>query len=309
MTHSIITNCTSRKRNIGIDPVLPHIGAGVSIEESISIWLKRVKASSIRVTPLDLYQGRSIADSRYASRLIGAQWYAISTGLGLVSAFDQIPTYSLTIAEGTGSIQKWLAAQNRTSADWWTSICKALGSPSPLSTMVNRCGKDDRIMLALPARYVAMIASDLLLIEEDRHENVRVFTSLAGAKEVPAKHRHIVMPYDERLEGIKKHNGTRSDFPQRALKHFVSELNAQSHSLKQAKLLVKEAMEKSQLRSNPPRVRASDEQIANLIIKNWKNHDGSSSKLLRFLRDEAKVSCEQSRFSGIWREILMKKSA
>jgi hypothetical protein len=309
MAQTIITNCTSRKRNIGIDPVLPYIGVDVSIEESISIWLKRVKASSIRVSPLNLYQGRSITDSRYASRLIGAQWYAISTGLGLVSEFDQIPAYSLTIADGTGSIQKWLTAQNRNSGDWWTGICEALGSPSPISTMVNRCGNDDRIMLALPARYVAMIASDLLLIEEDRHENVRVFTSIAGAKEVPAKHRQIVMPYDERLEGIKKHNGTRSDFPQRALKHFVTDLNAQSYSLKKAKLLVQTAMESAQARTSPTRIKATNEQIANLIIKNWKDYGGSSSKLLRFLRDEAKVSCEQSRFSGIWREILMKKSA
>lgn len=309
MAQTIITNCTSRKRNIGIDPVLPHIGVDVSLEESISIWLKRVKASSIRVSPLDLYQGRSIADSRYASRLIGAHWYAISTGLGLVSAFDQIPNYSLTIVEGTGSIQKWLAAQNKTSVDWWTGICKALGSPSPISNMVNRCEKNDRIMLALPARYIAMIASDLLLIEEEKHENVRVFTSLAGAKEIPVKHRPIVMPYDERLEGIKKHNGTRSDFPQRALKHFVTDLNAQSYSLKKAKSLVQTAMASAQARTSPSRIKATNEQIANLIIKNWKDYGGSSSKLLRFLRDEAKVSCEQSRFSGIWREILMKKSS
>jgi hypothetical protein len=271
--------------------------------------MKRLRATSIRVSPLDLYQGRSIADSRHTSRLIEADWYVISAGLGLVSAFDQIPNYSLTIAEGTGSIQKWLAAQDRTSADWWAGICKALGSPFPISTMVNKCGNDDRIMLALPARYVAMIASDLLLIEEDRHENVRVFTSIAGAKEVPVKHIPIVMPYDERLEGIKKHNGTRSDFPQRALKHFVTDLNAQSYSLKKAQSLVTAAMESAQAPTNPPRTRATNEQIADLIVKNWKEYGGSSSKLLRFLRDEAKVSCEQSRFSEIWRGILVKKSA
>ena len=308
MVHSIITNCTSRKRDTGLDPVTPQISAAVSLNKSVSAWVKRVKRSPVRVSAVDLYQGRSIAESRFASGLIEADFFVLSAGLGLVPAKDLIPNYSLTIATGTGSIQNWLTAKKRSSTDWWNVLCSELGIPSPVSSMVNRCEESDRILIALPARYIEMIACDLALIKEDRHENVRIFTSIAGAKEVPDQHRSVVMPYDERLEGIVKHNGTRSDFPQRALKHFVAHLKAEKLSLKEATAQVTYAMEQSHKRSHPSRVRASDGEIENLIVANWNLHGGSAAKLLRFLRDDAKVSCEQSRFSGIWRRILDRQS-
>ena len=308
MKYSIITNCTSRKRNIGIDAVMPHLDADVSFEASISDWFERIQKCSIRVAPLDLYQGRSIAESRLASRLIGADLFVLSAGLGLVPTSALIPNYSLTIAAGTGSIENWLRSKRRNSTDWWNGLCSALGIPYPISSMVNQSGKNDRVLIALPARYVEMIACDLDLIDKDRHENIRIFTSSAGAEKVPYQHRPVVMPYDERLEGIVNHNGTRSDFPQRALKHFVAQLNAQQLSLQDARDQVNGVMKEANKRSNPLRVRASDDQIQNLIVANWKAQGGSASKLLRFLRDDAKVSCEQSRFSGIWRRVLTQQS-
>jgi hypothetical protein len=34
--------------------------------------------------------------------------------------------------------------------------------------------------------------------------------------------------------------------------------------------------------------------------KQWKRHKGSSTQLLRYLRQEAQIACEQKRFRGIW---------
>ena len=118
MVHSIITNCTSRKRDTGVDPVTPQISAAVSLNKSVSAWVERVKRSPVRVSAVDLYQGRSIAESRFSSGLIEADFFVLSAGLGLVPAKDLIPNYSLTIATGTGSIQNWLTAKKRSSTDW-----------------------------------------------------------------------------------------------------------------------------------------------------------------------------------------------
>jgi thymidylate synthase len=117
------------------------------------------------------------------------------------------------------------------------------------------------------------------------------------------------MPYDERLEGIANHGGTRSDFPQRALKHFVAHLHAQELSVADATSQVCAAMSASFKPIIPKRMKTPDEQIAELIRTNWSHCEGSASKLLRFLRDDANVACEQSRFSGIWREIKEERSS
>jgi hypothetical protein len=304
MAHLIITNCTSRKRDIGNDPLLPRFEKTGTVHGALAQWVEMVNSSKIVVNPLDLYQGRSISECRLASRRLSAGLYVVSAGLGLVSASDLIPNYSLTISEGSGSIQNWLALQNINSADWWLQLCHAFGMPTPISSLIGSISSNDRILIALPSRYLQMIASDLALIDPNQHANLRFFTSIAGAKFLPSALKSFVMPYDERLEGIPQHNGTRSDFPQRALKHFVTNLQAQDHPLGEAKYRVASAMESSQLRANPVRTKASDAQIAELILGNWKVYGGSATKLLRFLRDDAKVACEQSRFSGIWRKVL-----
>jgi hypothetical protein len=304
MAHLIITNCTSRKRDIGNDPLLPRFEKMGTVSGAVAHWVEMVNSSQIVVTPLDLYQGRSIAECRLVSRRLSAGLYVVSAGLGLVSATDLIPNYSLTISEGTGSIQNWLTLKNSDSAEWWLQLCQVFGAPTPISSLVGTISSTDKILIALPSRYLQMIASDLELIDPNRIGNLRFFTSIAGSKFLPNALKSLVMPYDERLEGIPQHSGTRSDFPQRALKHFVTHLQAQDHPLEEAKNLVASAMESSQLRARPARAKASDAQIAELILGNWKIYGGSATKLLRFLRDDAKVACEQSRFSGIWRKVF-----
>jgi hypothetical protein len=154
-----------------------------------------------------------------------------------------------------------------------------------------------------------MIADDLALVSQNQVETVRIFTSQAGGKHVPSALKRAVMPYDERLEGVANHGGTRSDFPQRALKHFVAHLHAQELSMADATSQVYAAMSASFKPIIPTRTKTPDEQIAELIRTNWSRYQGSASKILRFLRDDANVACEQSRFSGIWRGIKEEQSS
>ncbi|EJY58328.1 hypothetical protein PACIG1_5859 [Pseudomonas aeruginosa CIG1] len=51
------------------------------------------------------------------------------------------------------------------------------------------------------------------------------------------------------------------------------------------------------------RRRASDEEVKALLIAAWGTHNGSSTRLLRYLRDDALVACEQSRFRSLWLEL------
>ena len=303
MDYKIITNCSSRKRVIGIEPLVPVLIGKESVDDFLMKWLAQIRNSQVRVAPLDLYQGRSIAECRRTARLIEADIHIISAGLGLVSTTDQVPNYSVTVSEGAGSLQKWLSAQGATPLDWWKSLTTAIGSPNPISNLVNGQSAKTRFLIALPASYMGMIANDVALVTQSRIDSVRIFTSYAGLKHVPYSLKGSVMPYDERLEGVANYGGTRSDFSHRALKHFVAHLQAQDLSVEDARTKVCLAMSASFKRIVPTRQKTADEQIEQLIRTHWNNYQGNASKLLRFLRDDANVACEQSRFSEIWRGV------
>jgi hypothetical protein len=301
MSILIITNCSSRKRDIGIAPLEPSQLESLGLRGLAKIWVKRVKQASVRVAPLDLYQGRSFSECRMTARLTGAEFYVISAGLGLIHSGDLVPNYSLTISEGSGSLQNWLTLQNASPSDWWAALCEAIGTPSPLSDLINDQSKESQVFIALPASYLEMVAVDLALVRAEVVKNIRIFTSNAGTKILPPILHSAVMPYDDRLEGIANHDGTRTDFPHRALKHFVTQLQGHKLQATLAKASVKRAMDNSSERIVPKREKATDKQIVDLIRANWNDYDGSATKLLRYLRDEALVACEQSRFSALWR--------
>lgn len=303
MSISIITNCSSRKRDIGVAPLVPAHLEATSLAELPRLWVDGIRRASVRVTPMDLYQGRAFAECRAASRLTSAQLYVISAGLGMVHADDLVPSYSLTISEGSGSLQKWMSNQNVSSADWWQALCESLETPNPVSNLINAQPIASQTLIALPASYLEMVVPDIDMVQPHRLESIRFFTSDAGVRVLPLRLRTAVMPYDDRLEGIANHDGTRNDFPHRALKHFVTRLQGHHLSIDSAKKSVQRAMDSSVKRILPKRGRATDEQIMELVRTNWSDYDGSASRLLRYLRDDAKVACEQSRFSGLWRRI------
>jgi hypothetical protein len=49
----------------------------------------------------------------------------------------------------------------------------------------------------------------------------------------------------------------------------------------------------------------SDQEIKEIIYKNWKKCGGRRENLLRYLRDKALVSCEQKRFGHLWNEVKL----
>jgi hypothetical protein len=60
--------------------------------------------------------------------------------------------------------------------------------------------------------------------------------------------------------------------------------------------------------SLPARQRKTDAEIIALLCQNWERLNGSATALLRYLRDDALVSCEQSRFSALRQQILLERN-
>lgn len=112
-----------------------------------------------------------------------------------------------------------------------------------------------------------------------------------------------VMPYDDRLESVRNYAGTQSDFAQRALRHFVEALGATSLPLEEARAMVAAALARRPRRPRSMGRRMSDDEIQRVLTAQWARHAGSSTRLLRYLRDEARISCEQKRFSRLWQAL------
>jgi hypothetical protein len=294
-TVALVTSCTQRKatRNpIGLD-ALPE---ATSLRGLVSTWTRALAASEAGTQAQTLYQGRSILDTAAAAEFLNAPWYVVSAGLGLVRADQRVPGYECTVAAGS-TLDRRLIALGRNTAQWWNELTRK--SPAPLSALIATVPT----LVALPGTYLAMVREDLEQVAPTRSRYIRIFTSTAGAKRVPDHLKMCVMPYDERLETVRGFAGTQADFAQRALRHFVEALQATSLPIEDARQAVLASLQNQPRRQRNVGQRMTDIEIQNVLKAQWNRHSGSSARLLRYLRDDAGISCEQKRFSRLWRQL------
>lgn len=296
----VIVACSNRKK---VGPTHMLRVASLSegdLAEVVSSWTARVRAARKRVRADTLYCGRSFVEAKTAAAKLGADFYIVSAGLGLVRNDAQIPAYSATVTGGSldnilGRI-KSTRGRGASLAGWW----QALARRSPVGNALNQVVRQSSglILMALPSAYLAMLAGDLVRVHWRSLQRVRIFTR-AVPEAFPEKLRPMVMPYDDRFDGPdSKMPGTRADFASRALRHFVDHIldkdpNGDLKAHKRAVVTALRGMRRSPVLV---RLRRSDDQIVNLIRRHWKAADGRSGRMLRILRDDLDIACEQSRF-------------
>lgn len=294
----IVTSCTARKRRAEDSLYLDGKLVERTLEGTARRWRAALGSHGPRLRVHDLYVGRSMADAKQVAATLGAHLYVASAGLGLVRTDEDAVPYDLTASGPTGGLQDVLRLFEATSAQWWSLLCQGRDLAGLLAQHPSAV-----LLAALPAKYVEMVAPDLTACTPSALQRVRLFTSPAGARGLPPKLAGITMPYDERLESIAGYAGTRADFPQRAMRHFVEQVGACGLGQAQARDAVEEALTPYLPRVSVERKRVDDAEIKALIRQNWDATGGRGSILLRYLRDEALISCEQGRFAQLWREV------
>lgn len=299
----IVTNCSSIKRRKDA-PLKPSLSSR-TLEDLAESWINKLGKAKTLEQAIDTYGGRTFKEAIFASKFIDADLSVISAGLGLVKAGEKIPNYNLTISTGEGSIAGWLRDRGLTSKDWWRTLNHHLKKSNSLSNLVSQA---TGVIFVLPSSYLKFIQADLESLLDVELERIYIITSEAGQWCLSEKLRERCLPYDERLDGAVNYQGTRNDFAQRALKHFVEKVDFKRISLSDSKTEVLEFLKKHQKPTLPNREKASDNEIQKLIKANWKAFNGKRDPLHRFLRDVALVSCEQKRFSAIWNEVRELKS-
>ena len=296
---AVITICTHRKRaapsSAGTAVSLP-IGAQEAVQ---SAWVERLRALPANTEASKLYAGRGFGLATQSAELVKSKLYILSAGLGLVPSDRKVPAYGLTVSGGhaesiaarvTGGldISAWFSAlRSGPYSDQWAD---ALGRGS------------GRVLVALTRPYAAMVGESLSALEPQVLARLRIFGASLG-NALPERLHPALAPYDDRLDAVFP--GTRADFAQRAMLHFARHIvhahDAQDRDSDYA--AVDAALDGIPAPARLRRPRRTDEEILHLISARLRSQPGIA-RILRALRDEEGIACEQSRFGRLYRIAL-----
>ena len=297
---AVVTICANRKR-VTPDahtraeslPLAPQ-----SVVETA--WLKALAGAAPQKRARELYAGRSFRLAAEAASLTKARLYIVSAGLGFLEGSRRVPSYGITVSRRCPDSVPDRVSGEFDAPAWFRAMLTGKFS-SALSALAGRPG---RILIALTRPYAEMIGESLAQLEPRALDRVRIFgAALAGS--LPSGLCPMIAPYDGRLDRILP--GTRVDFSQRALLHFVQLIAGSDPADRQADFA---RIERSlQEVPGPPnrvhRPRRSDDEILQLISAKLQFQVGIA-RILRALRDEEGVACEQARFSRLYRAALQR---
>jgi hypothetical protein len=260
-------------------------------------WTRLLRATPPTHQARDLYKGRAFSLAASGAHQLGSDFAIISAGLGLVRADTKIPSYDITArAGGPASVRDRIVGEFSL-PDWWDVI-----KCGPFSADLRRDFSGKRLLLCLSRSYLEMIQNDLRNIIGDGGD-LRIF-GLSLDRAVPGELRPFIMPYDARLAGFWK-KGTKSDFAQRALSHYIEVIVSKGLPLEAEKLLIQRLLDTAPApESLPRRQRLSDLELKAVIVELLPTVGRSRTRLLAVVRKERGLACEQSRFSRLCDEVL-----
>jgi hypothetical protein len=296
----ILTNCTNRKRGsaasgLTVDELTPGLLDNVAKQ-----WLERLEKASSANLAREVYCGRSFREADASAAFLRCPLYIVSAGLGIVSSTRLIPVYNFTIISGTANSAADKITGNFSPKLWWSKIVRANPFGSSLIHTLEQ-HSDGLILIALSRQYVQLLQEELANLPIDQQRRLRFFGKLMPV--LPGFLTGNWMPYDDRLDCIGSgFSGTQTDFAQRALRHFVTELlnNAEDGDAYAHRAMVLDSLSPISRREIPKRRRVNDDEICIAIQDNWAKGRGQSSALLRIIRDKLGIACEQSRFRTIY---------
>jgi hypothetical protein len=102
--------------------------------------------------------------------------------------------------------------------------------------------------------------------------------------------------------------GTKVDFPQRALFHFVGVIGDARGDAAADYARITNSLRRVKAPERPRRPQRTDQQILKLISARLRKETGIA-RLLRAIRHEDGVACEQARFTRLYRQALEQRAA
>jgi hypothetical protein len=302
-TAVVVTICSHRKR-VRASADATAVSLQTASQHAVqSAWLEKLRTLPPKALASELYAGRGFGLAVQAAKSAGAKLYILSAGLGLVAASQSVPSYGVTVSGGHAESVADKVSGEFDAVAWFSGLLI-----SPYSRQwAEVVGHSGRILIALTRPYAAMVGASLAELYPAILARLRIFGASLSAQ-LPSVLSPAIAPYDRRLDAILP--GTRADFSQRALFHFANSLTAKigAHDRDADFAAVEAALESSASPERMRRPRRTDEEILRLISARLKSQEGVA-RILRALRDEEGVACEQSRFSRLYKTAIERRTA
>lgn len=255
-------------------------------------WLRLLHAAPTAGPAVEVYGGRGFRLARLAADVAGADLAIVSAGLGWVSSSTRIPAYDLTISRGG------LRAKSHSNFDpssWWSHVVAGPFSSPPSRDLAAR----PRVLVCVSRAYAPFMNAALAGVPAGR---LRIFGAGITDLLLPTL-RSSLMPYDDRLASIG-FSGTRSDFAQRALTHFLIHL-PQGRSVEEDRVAVFASLEGVRPPAPwPKRRNVDDEAVREFIQEMLPTLGPRRTAMLQQLRKVHGVACEQGRFARLFAEAV-----
>ncbi|WOJ88368.1 hypothetical protein RZS28_11010 [Methylocapsa polymorpha] len=301
---AVITICTHRKKARPLSAATP-VSLRIDSQDAVqSVWNEKVRTLPADAVASALYAGRGFGLATQAAKIAMSKLYILSAGLGLVAGDRRVPVYGLTVSCGHAESIASRVIGELDVAAWFSGLLSGPHSDQWADAVGLGSG---RVLIALTRPYAEMVGQSLSALEPQALARLRIFGASLGCA-LPALLHPALAPYDDRLDAILP--GTRADFSQRALFHFVRSVaithQAQDRDADYA--AVEAALAGVAPPDRPRRMRRTDEEILQLILTRLPSQAGIA-RILRALRDEEGIACEQSRFGRLYRAALEQRAA
>jgi hypothetical protein len=296
----VIGNCSGRKRFSAGNPVNARDLIAATPTELVRSWLDILARQTTRLPAAELYCGRGFAETLAAARFLKAELLIASAGLGLVHSSTPVPTYNATVS-GNSDDNVLRILPGSDAAVWW----RVLNDSSPYARRLSTEGYE-LVLVALSGPYLKMVVPELEQLPLAERRKIRFFSG-TPSDQLPVALRELHMPYDARFD----HDngplpGTKSDFAQRALRHFATSVLCRTGGVLDIDTHRESVERELRLLSapvRPSREKLGDQAVSELIRQNWLVAEGKSTKMLRHLRDTLGVACEQKRFQNLFSQV------
>jgi len=265
-----------------------------------SDWADRVTDAAKICAAEQLYCGRAVTETLQAAGALNAEVAFLSAGLGVVPRHASVPAYSLTSSPGMPDSIGARLTEAYTPQRWWKALLKARRQGRALAHLIDDLAPS-LILVVLPASYLQMVHEDLETLPTSVQRRFRILGP-RKATDVPTALSRYWLPYDARLDNAQSgFNGTTGDFPHRALRHFSTCIAParRSSSFDQHRQAVELFLKRFTPYVRQQGVPASDDEVLKEIRQLWNICGGNRSRMLRELRTNRGIACEQSRFRGL----------
>jgi hypothetical protein len=313
-TVNIVVTCTSRKTRTPLARLRVRDVREKTIAGRSQNWIERLNANGTSQTVASqLYCGEywSVARSLPAVAKdfgLTARIWICSAGYGLISPESLLCSYGATFSPyERDSVTRGFGAdvRRRSAQQWWRSIARWSGPKgSELRSVAAIARKYRKIPLLVVASpdYLEALEDDLSKAVRALSDSNLLLIASAGMRTFGKLTDHL-LPCDARLQAFL--GGTRASLNIRIAKRLLQYMGRGRISLERQKTQLGRLLSKQPPIEQYRRRVVTDEQIRKFIrLELSRNRVESRSLLLRKFRDSGRA-CEQSRFAGLYRDMVI----